>query len=148
MIEIILNHEAMCYHGYNRLFLYWNFKYHNHWNCHLHGWHSYRRKKRLLADHLLHATAEELYRKPFNGRSSIVGSLSRLSSLRKTVGHIAQQLSSYHTGLSPASCCCCWYWSKAMLWCYKTNFGSPATPNNVKKNKKRGYHTSRNRNSL
>lgn len=44
----------------------------------------YRRKHRLYEDHLLKATAEELYRRPFNGRSSVVESLSRISSLRRT----------------------------------------------------------------
>ena len=32
------------------------------------------------------ATAEELYRRPFSGRSSIVESLSRPSSVRRSVG--------------------------------------------------------------
>ncbi|ELT99991.1 hypothetical protein CAPTEDRAFT_212613 [Capitella teleta] len=43
----------------------------------------YKRKQRLLADHEFEATADELYRRPFSKRSSIVESLSRPGSLRR-----------------------------------------------------------------
>jgi predicted metal-dependent HD superfamily phosphohydrolase len=45
----------------------------------------YRRKCRLSADRPFKATADELYRRPFNGRSSIVESLSRINSIRRSV---------------------------------------------------------------
>ena len=44
----------------------------------------YLRKKRLNADRWFKASADELYRRPFDGRSSaVVVSISRMNSIRR-----------------------------------------------------------------